>query len=49
MNQWDLLYRKDGWTVFYTTNTTTPQLTHPTYSDGFEDGWNANDVAREAK
>ena len=59
MTYWDLLYRPlpapdpryGNWKITYTTNTTTPQSPEraPTYHDGFDDGWNANDTARGTK
>ena len=59
MNYWDMLYRPlmmpapqfEGWKITYTTNTTAPQDAErgPTYTDGFDDGWNANDATRGAR
>lgn len=33
------------WSVTYTTNTTAPSGAPQTYSDGFDDGWNARGAA----
>ena len=55
---WDVLgpfFRResigDGWEIVYDTTAASPvdAKRAPTYSDGFDDGWNANDVSRGTK